>query len=251
MKWKLSPSILLLCLFACQENVAPEPKEDVSIKEEKKPSIDGDAWKSLEGQWREVKQNNDGWKAELPCEGEGSSLIFSSRKEEYSLAQFTEDMLIQDKNLSLLEHNDGVFVIQGEGLRLEAKLQDGILSTTDGFFSQLQGNTAVERIYIDKNTCVGEPSFAGIEELEGEWYDAPCGAMVLKLEGKEFRYRDEASELLWIQPENERYWITLKKAKKTYGVLVVPAATNLQLWSGRYDSWKPVNLYPRSKDCPK
>ena len=84
------------------QNSNSEVKEDQSIKEEK-ISIDVDVWKTLEGQWREVKKLNDHWRAELPCEGEGSSLIFSGKKEYYSFAQFEKENLIKDIDLSSVE----------------------------------------------------------------------------------------------------------------------------------------------------
>ena len=254
MKWKWWHNILVFSFGACHEKREPELKEDLSIIE-KKEVINLEVWKALEGQWREVKKDKDHWKVALPCDGEGNSLIFSKRRTGYSFAQFKEEKIVHDVDLvelSLVETaqgNNGRFQLQGGGVQLEASLKDGILSLDGDFFSLLSDKPEIERLYLDKDTCIGNFSFEGISNLQGDWYDTPCGSVLLTITGKEFVYRSEGSEILWLQPEGDNYWLTLKKAEKVYGVFLAPKETTLQIWNGRYDDWSPINLYKKAKNC--
>lgn len=249
MKWKLWHNIIFFALLGCEpETSKPEPKEDLSIKE-KKISIDPETWKMLEGQWREVKKGGEHWKVTLPCEGEGSSLIFSKKGAIHSFAQFQKEDLVHDIDLSSVEKKNEALVIQNDKVKIQAKFQEGILSIEDKYYSQIQGNIEIERVYADEATCAGEVSLKGLPSLLGDWYDAPCGSVILKISEKEFTYRGEQSEIAWLQPESEHYWLTLKKANKIYGAVLAPDGDVLQVRNGRYDNWKPINLHKRSKEC--
>ena len=180
---------------------------------------------------------------------ERSSLIFSGKKEYYSFAQFEKENLIKDINLSSVEKKGDLVSIQNSDEKIEVKLTDGILSLQNRFYAQLKENTGIERVYIDPATCLGDVSLKGVSSLQGEWYDAPCGSVVLQIGEAEFTYREERSDILWIHPEGDNYWLTFKKAETTYGAYFVPTNDTLQLWNGRYGEWKPINLYKKSTDC--
>ena len=250
MKLKWWHSSILCVFFGCEQNPQPELKEDLSIKE-KVVQIDSEVWADLEGQWRNIRKHNGHWIADIPCEGEGHSLVFSQRGSSHFFTQIKEEEVLIEESLSLLERKDDRITVQVETQTFELQLKNRIVQFQNELYALIDENPLVERIYQDPKTCLGEVSLKGTTGLLGTWYDAPCGSVILQINETEIIYREEPSAIVWIQPQGDDFWLSLKKANKTYGAFFSPKETTLLLKNGRYDEWKPINLYNKSKDCER
>mgnify|MGYP006091155699 CR=1 FL=1 len=248
MKWKWWHSSILCFFFGCGQSIQPELKEDLSIKE-RVIQIDSETWSDLEGHWRAIRKHNGHWAADLPCEGEGSSLFFSKRGSSYVLTRIKDEKILIEESLHLLEREDERIVLEGETQKIDFRLKDSIIHFQNELYTVIDDNSLVERIYQDPNTCLGEVSLKGTTGLLGTWYDAPCGSIVLQINETEIIYREEPSEIVWIQPQGDNFWLSLKKANKIYGAFFELKESSLLLKNGRYDEWKSVDLHKKSKDC--